>query len=165
MRVSLHRPETLGAALAVLALAVLAVANYIEHVEGVAPCKLCLYQRVPWWLALGLGSAAVALRTRPRAAVAALAVAALALAVNAGLAGYHVGVEQGWWAGPSGCSGAGALPSDLTALNEALKGPPPAACDEIAWTLFGLSMAAYNFLISAGAAIAIVAVAGRPRRR
>ena len=86
-------------------------------------------------------------RHRRSCAIAA-ALAGLALLVGAGIAGYHVGVEQGWWAGPAGCSAPAFAGMDVAQLRAALEATPVIRCDEIPWSLFGLSMAGYNFLLS-----------------
>ena len=64
---------------------------------------------------------------------------------------YHTGVERGFWPGPDTCTsgnGIGTLsPADLLAqINQA----PLIRCDEVAWDLFGLSMASWNAALSFG---------------
>ncbi len=73
----------------------------------------------------------------------------LALLTTAGLGGFHVGVEQKWWAGLAACEGGfdGTLP-DLKKLLQGNAPPPPPRCDEIAWSLLGISMAGWNMLMS-----------------
>ncbi|MBP5858787.1 disulfide bond formation protein B [Marivibrio halodurans] len=161
----IERPGRLGLILAVAAVAVLGVANFFEHAMGLKPCALCLYQRVPWWVALGLGCLAILGRRAPVLASVALGLGVLTLLAGAGIAGYHAGVEYGLWPGPAGCTGDN-LPTSLGGLNEALKGPPPPRCDDVPWSLFGISMAGYNFLISLGGALLLFAAmrhAGRHR--
>ena len=70
---------------------------------------------------------------------------------GAGLAGFHVGVEQHWWAGLAACEG-GPAGETVAELRERLLNAPPARCDEVAWPLLGLSMAAWNGLLSLGLA-------------
>ena len=138
-------------------------ANIFEHVFGYAPCQLCLYQRLTWWIVLGVACAAAWLMKR-RATLAVLisVVAIVAVAAGAVIAGYHAGAEYKWWLGPSGCSGAQELTTSLAdAINSVGAGPAPPACDEVPWSLFGISMAGYNFLIS----IATILVAGALTRR
>ena len=86
----------------------------------------------------------------PAAAVA-VGLAGLAALAGAGLAGFHVGVEQQWWAGLAACGG-GAPAETAAELRERLLNTLPARCDEAAWTFFGLSMAAWNGLLSLGLA-------------
>ena len=76
----------------------------------------------------------------------------VAAAVATGLALYHTGVELHWWAGPSACAGGVADLSTISAadLVSRIRGAQVVRCDEPAWVFLGLSMAAWNALISAG---------------
>ncbi|MSO93725.1 MAG: disulfide bond formation protein B [Rhodospirillales bacterium] len=132
-----------------------------EVAFGLAPCVLCLYQRVPYAVVIVLAATAMVLRN-DFGRRAALALAGIALLVGGGIAVYHVGVEQHWWAGTAAC--AGALPDVLTVeqLRAQLTAKPPARCDQPAWSLFGISMAGYNVALSI--ALAIVAF-GAARKR
>jgi disulfide bond formation protein DsbB len=155
-----RRPERLALVVALASAGLLAGAFAFEHIGGLAPCVLCLYQRWPHALAIVFGIAAFAVWPRNSGAAAlALGLAALGLFVGAAIAAYHVGVEQRWWTGPMACGATGpSLSSAMTAeaLRKALLAAPVVRCDEIAWSLFGLSMAAYNFIAS----LALGALAG-----
>jgi disulfide bond formation protein DsbB len=61
-------------------------------------------------------------------------------------------VEQHWWAGTSSCGGA-AMATSLEALRAQVMAAPVTRCDEVAWSLFGVSMAGYNVVISLGLAV------------
>lgn len=135
------RREGLGLAAGSAALLIGALG--FQYIGGLAPCHLCLLQRVPHALAIVLGLTLVAL---PRRGIALLGT--VVMAVGVGLAGYHVGVEQGWWPGPTSCAAPvpGAMSSgDL--LNQILA-TPVVLCDQIAWSLWGISMAGWNGIAS-----------------
>lgn len=153
-------PRTIPAALLLLGLAVLATAYGAEHLGGLRPCELCLYQRWPWWIAAGLAFAALVPAGTARRAL--LAAAGAALIAGAVLAGYHVGVEQGWWQGPAACGGGVAAPETLSELRAQMS-RPVVPCSEPAWSLFGISMAGYNAVLSAAAGLAALAGARRPQ--
>ncbi|MDW3204494.1 MAG: disulfide bond formation protein B [Alphaproteobacteria bacterium] len=159
-------PKRLPAVIAGVSAAILATANIFEHVFGYVPCQLCLYQRLPWWVALGLGClAALVIKARPTLALLIAITALIAVAVGAGIAGYHAGVEYQFWPGPSGCSGTASLSGDLSqALSKVSEGPTGPSCDEAPWSLFGISMAGYNFLLSLGL-VALGALAIRAAAR
>jgi disulfide bond formation protein DsbB len=128
-------------------LALLAGALAFQYLGGLAPCPLCIDQRWPHAIAIGLG---LVLLAWPRRAFAALA--GLAVLVGAGIAAYHVGVEQGWWPGPTTCTAPepGAMaPGEL--LDQILA-TPVVLCDEVAWSLWGISMAGWNGILSLGIA-------------
>ena len=130
-----------------------------QYIGGLAPCPLCLEQRYPHMAVIVIGLvAAFALRDKPLWRAGALALMGVALATTAGIGAFHVGVEQGWWQGPTTCSGAGIGGTSVDAVLEALKAAPIVRCDDVPWALFGISMAGYNFLISA--AVAIIALFG-----
>lgn len=130
----------------------LAAAFAFQHLGGLAPCPLCIWQRWPHVAGAALGLAAFALAPA-RAGRLAAGLAALALAAGAALAFYHVGVEQRWWQGPSTCAGGGDIGALSTAeLLARIKAAPLVRCDEVAWSLAGLSMAAWNGVASAGLA-------------
>ncbi|MFM8992329.1 MAG: disulfide bond formation protein B, partial [Alphaproteobacteria bacterium] len=96
-----------AAALALLAAAMLLAAFGFEHLGGLAPCALCWWQRHAWVAALAPACASAAIARRaPRAAAALLFLAALATLSGAGIAFFHVGVEQGWWEGTAACGSA-----------------------------------------------------------
>ncbi|MEZ5896205.1 MAG: disulfide bond formation protein B [Parvularculaceae bacterium] len=150
----------------------LAGAHAFEHFGRLAPCALCLDQREAHWTALAVAAAGLALGTALRAkrvAAAALGACALVYLVSSGLAFYHVGVEYGYWPGPATCSGGGAVDLGGGDLAGALaKKPSGPSCEDTAWSLFGISMAGYNMLISVGlfALCALAAIgAVRPLRQ
>ena len=128
-----------------------------QYIGGLAPCALCLDQRYAHGAAIVLGIAGLVARGRLGWVLVGLA--GIAILASAGIGAFHVGVEQKWWAGPTGCSG-----GDLTGLSPAeaakrLMETPVVRCDDIAWSLLGISMAGWNAIVSgiAGIAIAIMA--------
>jgi len=114
-----------------------------QHLGGLAPCKLCIWQRYPHVAAIALGALALFV---PLPAF--LALGALAALGTAAVGGFHVGVEQGWWDGPTTCSSAPVDSLDPGALFDQIMAAPLVRCDEIAWQLAGISMAGWNMLIS-----------------
>jgi disulfide bond formation protein DsbB len=90
---------------------------------------------------------------RPRAAGAATLVAALALVVTAAIGGYHAGVELHLWEGTAACGSTGPAATSAAALRDQLMRAPVVRCDEIAWSLFGISMAGWNLILSGALAV------------
>lgn len=116
---------------------------FMFQVLGYAPCKMCIWQRYPHAVAIAIGAIAFFV---PLPAL--LLLGALAALTTAGIGGYHMGVEQGWWEGPTSCSSAPIGNVDPAALFEQIMAAPLVRCDEIAWQLLGLSMAGWNMVIS-----------------
>jgi disulfide bond formation protein DsbB len=118
-----------------------------QIIGEMAPCKLCIWQRWPHGLAFAVGLLVFFAPNRWLYLLGALIVL-----FGAGVAFYHTGVEQDWWQGPTTCTsqGIGGLSSeDLMAQ---ILNAPLVRCDEIPWSMFGLSMAAWNGVISLGLA-------------
>ena len=102
---------------------------------GLAPCPLCLEQRIPYYVAIPLAVvvAIAALRGAPRPLVqAGLGLIALAMLFGAGLALYHAGIEWKWWPGPQDCSGP-LTPLGSRGLLEQLQSVNVVRCDEAPW--------------------------------
>ena len=123
---------------------------------GLVPCELCLEQRMPYYWGLPLLALLLILWNRlPRAVwYVGMVLVLLTFVWSTYLAGYHAGVEYGFWPGPTACTGTGVDVSfsDLTNINAARVVP----CDKIQFSLFGVTLAGANTLISA----AIVAMLG-----
>jgi disulfide bond formation protein DsbB len=127
-----------------------------------APCPLCLEQRVPYYVAVPLAVviAIAAGRGGARTLITAgLALLALIWLWSAWLGAYHAGIEWKWWAGPQDCAvtPGGGLGTGGGLLQQ-MQRTRVVPCDEAAWRFLGLSLAGWNFLISL--ALAAVAVAG-----
>lgn len=162
------RDPALAASLtvAIVATATLLGALFFQYGMGLAPCPLCLDERIAYYVAIALAVvlAIASARRAPRAVLAAgLAVIAAAMLTNAALAAYHAGVEWKWWLGPQDCSGPMASFGSASDLLKRLNSVHVVRCDEAPWRLFGLSLAGYDVLISL--ALAGIAVWGTLRAR
>ena len=150
-----YTPRRVALALAAFAAAMLLGALAFQYLGGLAPCPLCTWQRYALIVAmvLALGSAL----SMDNTARVILAVAGAAFLTSAGIGAFQVGVEQGWWQGTQGCTGGQAMAATIDQLLAQVQDKPPARCDEVAWSLFGISLAGYNFLISLALAAAAAA--------
>ncbi len=126
---------------------VLGAALLSQYWGGLAPCELCLLQRWPWAAAIVISFVATMVGSRPALPWVALLLAAV-FAISSVLAFYHVGVEQHWFAGPSACSGAATAADTLEALKAQILRQQPVRCDDVAWSLWGISLAGCNLLAS-----------------
>ena len=117
-----------------------------QYIGGLHPCEMCYWQRWPHWAAIALAAVAFWL---PRQARLLTALAASAIAVSGAIGVLHAGVELGWWEGLTRCTAGGAL-----SLDDLMK-VPLVRCDQVQWSLLGISMAGWNAIISLGSAAAI----------
>lgn len=119
-----------------------------QHLGGMAPCKLCIWQRWPHGIAVAAGLIGLVALSGPMAALGTLAALA-----TAALGGYHTGVERGWWPGPSDCTGGPVSGLSAEDLMAQIMAAPLVRCDEVPWEMFGLSMASWNMVVSLGLAM------------
>jgi len=141
----------------------LGMAYVFEYGMGLAPCTMCYWQRVPHGIVIALGVLAV----MPFVAQSSLFIrlmltfGMISLLAGAGIAAWHSGVELKILPGPTACSGGVALDGSPAALLDQLLATPVVRCDEVPWSLFGLSMANWNMIITAGMAILAAGVLWR----
>jgi disulfide bond formation protein DsbB len=144
-------PRAAAAILGLVGLATIGGFFFFEYVLGLAPCPLCLEQRLPFyfsvplaamlWLGGGYGA------SRKVLMLGFLAVAA-AMLWNTGLAAFHAGVEWKFWPGPTECSGPINSLGSAGNLMKSLQSIRVVRCDEAAWRLFGISLPGYNVFVS-----------------
>ena len=137
--------------------AVLLAGAYVsEYGFGLFPCEMCWWQRYPHFAAIALALVStVAAPKRTWIALAALAILASGL-----IGAYHAGVEYGWWEGVTACTNLASSADGGNAL-EAIMNAPLVRCDEVQWSLLGISLAGWNFLISTASAIVIFVLLGK----
>ncbi|MDH4439015.1 MAG: disulfide bond formation protein B [Rhizobium sp.] len=137
-----------------------------EHIGGYIPCALCLMQRNPYYIGVGIGLAAVLssiLRLPPIVTKLLLLSVAVLMLVGMGMGIYHSGVEWKFWEGPASCT-VGATGGDAPVnVLEALNSTKAPSCTEATLRVLGLSFAGWNVLTSAAlAAIALWGVFRKP---
>ena len=135
----------------VASVAILSTVLASEHWGGLHPCDLCTKQRIPYLVVIVGGTVATVLTMIGWRGVAALIITACGLAflAGAGVGAYHVGIEQHWWEGSSACTGitTGAA-TNIEEMRDLVLAAPVVRCDDISWSMFGISMAGYNVLAS-----------------
>lgn len=128
-----------------------------QYLFGLPPCEMCWWQRYPHGAAVLLAVGAFAVRSDLL-----VRLAALAILVSGAIGGFHAGVEYGWWEGLTRCATDALAGGDPL---EAIMNAPVIRCDVAPWSLFGISLAGWNFLISGVAGFAILALIGRASTR
>ena len=127
-------------AIAVVGAAALLGAWFFQYVIGLAPCPLCLEQRIAYYFAVPLASLVmlgISVGATPKVIQLAFFAIALGMLWNAGLGVYHSGVEWKWWPGPQECTGADFLKRQRSA--RAAQRAALVRCDEAQWRFLGLS--------------------------
>ena len=137
-------------------------ALFSQYVGGLWPCEMCWWQRYPHALAIPLAAAAFMFPSESRHARALIAVAALAIAVSGAIGFYHAGVEAHIFRGFTACTATAHSGSTDDILKQILK-VPLVQCDQVQWRFIGLSLAAWNAIISLGGAVVIATLLRRGR--
>jgi disulfide bond formation protein DsbB len=158
---STSRLSVAGLALAG-SIAALAVAFASQYIGGLLPCQLCIWQRWGYAGAILLAVIALLLPARLRGYGAVLA--SLGLLATAAIALFHTGVEYHWWQGLASCGGNLDTSQSLSGLEQQLLATPVIPCDRPAWTMFGISMAGYDFIYATALGLVCLIAAARSLR-
>ena len=151
----IDHPRVVPALIVAVSLGALAAALASQYWGDLQPCVLCIYQRYAYLGAAAFGLLGLIAGPRTGARRAAVALAGLAFLTGAAIAAFHVGVEQQWWRGTAGCHAPAFDPNaSIAELRQQLLETRFIPCDEVPWSLFGISMAGYNVLASLGLALA-----------
>ena len=127
------------------------IGQYTFHL---VPCEMCWWQRYAHFAALGLAALGL---LRPSLRLLTW-LAALAILIGGLLGAYHAGVEYGWWEGLTACTSETALGANPL---DAIMNAPLIRCDQVQWSLLGISLAGFNFLISVPAALLVIVLLRR----
>ena len=144
--------QVTAAGLALLGMVVaVGTALAFQYVGGYIPCKLCLEQRVPYYIGIpvmGLALVAALLRV-PKIGTKILLIVGAALMVwTMALGIYHSGVEWGFWAGPTDCGAVASPTGSGNGVLDQLNSVIPPSCDKAAGRFLGISFAGWNVVAS-----------------
>ena len=127
----------------IISLLSLLIALYIEFFLGYKPCKLCIYQRIPYLVAIFLTFLGISYSKNLIWLYALL----LIFFSSFMLSGYHLGIEQEIFKEFSGCTGNSLNITDKDELLKLLNSEVN-SCKNVDFRIFGLSLATINFLLS-----------------
>ena len=129
----------------------LASAFYIEYILGFKPCILCVYQRIPYAIAILVSLTAFFINNRN------ILLIILGLTFFAGilLSGYHVSIEKGIIEPLFSCTGENIKALEKEEILKSLNNIQP-DCKDVDFSIFGVSLATLNFIISFVLTIVIV---------
>ena len=141
-------PREIASAIVVLGILAVAGTYAFQYLGGLRPCTLCVYQRWAWVIAILLCSLTLYSRDRVLLQEIKVVFACLSILTGAGIAAFHVGIENVWWHGFEFCNNAHDLPKTIEPLKIRILNSVIDSCDKIPWSLFGISIAGYNLFIS-----------------
>ena len=130
--------------LAIISLTIIS-ALIIQYWLGHEPCKLCLYERIPYFLSMLLIIKMLCIKKYERVT---LLVLFLVFISSAALAFYHFGIEQGFFSESLACTAVDLSKTySKEQLLEQLK-QNTISCKDVSFRVFGLSLAAFNTIFS-----------------
>ena len=147
-----------------LPIALLGGALGSQYIGGLHPCEMCYWQRWPHAAAIAVAALAFTSPADSARSRALTLLAALAIAVSGAIGVYHAGVEAGVFEGFTTCTALTAGGSTADLLKQITQAPL-VRCDQVQWSLFGISMAGWNAILSLGGAAAILILTLKGARR
>tara|TARA_B100001175_G_C19490288_1_gene632216 strand:- start:1055 stop:1531 length:477 start_codon:yes stop_codon:yes gene_type:complete len=118
-------------------------ALYIEFVLGYKPCKLCLYQRVPYIIAIFISFIGYNYFTNDKILILIIAIFTISFFIS----GYHYGIENNIFEEFSGCTTKSLEIIDKSEILKSLNNNIT-SCKDVSFKLFGISLAGINLLLS-----------------
>ena len=145
----------------------LASALIAEYYFDLQPCAMCLKQREPYYIIIAGFILVMILKWQDKiwfyVGVQIVSIYGLFYSL------WHVGIENKILAGPSSCSGGLNISTNTSSLKEQIISKAVINCEEVAWSIFGLSAATMNslllFLIFIINAIYIISIYGSKKEK
>ena len=119
-------------------------ALYIEYILHYEPCKLCIYQRLPYIAAIFISIVGFNYSTNDKI----LIITIMVFAISAIISGYHFGIENNLIQEISSCTNNSLDVSNKSKLLESLNKSMPVDCKDATFKILGISLAAINTILS-----------------
>ena len=131
--------------LGLLSITAIGSALIAEHYFFLEPCKMCLKQREPYYAIIVLFLLFIILRWQKN--IWFFIVVQILVIYGLFYSLWHVGIENKFLPGPSGCSGGLELTNNASSLKDQIMSKAVVNCEDIIWSMFGLSAATINSLL------------------
>ena len=116
-----------------------------EYVFDILPCKMCIYQRYPYYFIILISLIYIVSKKLPLTWY--YWIGSLSFAIGLFFSAWHVGIEQKILPGLSGCTNTINTSQSLAKLKDQILNQNIIACDEIIWSFMGFSAATLNSLL------------------
>ena len=118
-------------------------ALYVEYVLGYKACKLCLYQRIPYIIAIFISFVGYNYFKNNKILILIITIFSISFFIS----GYHYGIENNIFDEFSGCANESLEIIDKSEILKSLNNSV-ASCKDVNFKLFGISLAGINLLLS-----------------
>ena len=125
-----------------LSILIILLTYLFEYILELPPCKLCLYQRIPYFIVIFSGILIYFKQDKFF-----LLISLLMFTINLCISSFHSLVERKLISYDTGCSSNSENFDNIDQLRSFLEKAPIIKCDEIIFSLFGLSLANLNIII------------------
>ena len=119
-------------------------ALYIEYILQYEPCKLCIYQRLPYVAAIFISFIGFNYSSNDKILIILIMIFALSTIIS----GYHFGIENNLFDELSACVNDSLDISNKSKLLESLNQSMPVNCKDATFKILGVSLAAINTILS-----------------
>ena len=129
----------------ILSLIAITSALIAEYYFNLEPCKMCLKQREPYYAIIATFIVFAFLRLQKKIwfFLGLQIISAYGIFYSV----WHVGIENKMISGPSGCSQELNITTDISNLKEQILSKAVTNCEDVTWTIFGVSAATINSLL------------------
>ena len=121
----------------------LITAIYIEHIIEIKPCKLCIYQRFPYLVAIFISFLGYYFPNN----ILWVKLLTLIFLISFVISGYHVGIENEFFKEFSGCTNKNINLLDKSEILNSLQNEV-ISCKNVSFKILGMSLATINMIIS-----------------
>ena len=134
-----------GVILFFLCIAAISSALIAEYFFHILPCQMCLNQRYPYYFIISIFIVFYFITKKTN--IWPYFLSEIAILYGLFYAVWHVGIEQNLLTGPSSCSGKLEEASSVVNLKEQILNQAVIHCNEVSWSVLGLSAATLNSLL------------------
>ena len=129
----------------ILSIIAICSALFAEHFLDLAPCKMCLKQRYPYYAIISF--IIIFYFFRKQKNILLFIINEMAIIYGLFYAIWHIGIEQKILDGPLSCSGKLSKSESIQNLKDQIINQSIVNCSEISWKIFDLSAATINSLV------------------
>jgi len=130
-----------------ISILVLLIVYYLEFFQGITPCQLCIYQRLPYFIIILLAISFLLIKNKSLKKITFLFYI-LIFTSSLIMSVYHFGIEKNLWNALTGCETNIKSFSDSDNLKEYLLNKDYVSCDDVSFKFLGISLAGYNIILS-----------------
>ena len=130
-----------------ISILVLLIVYYLEFFQGITPCQLCIYQRLPYFIIILLAASFLLIKNQNLKKITFIFYIFI-FASSLTMSVHHFGVENSFWNALTNCESYSKTLSNSNDLKEYLLNKDYVSCSDVSFKFLGISLAGYNVIIS-----------------